>query len=61
VNNFFDTLRKLGPARLSVMGAVVLGLLIFFIFVSMQVTSPNMKILYRDLPTEDASSISVQT
>jgi flagellar M-ring protein FliF len=58
VNNFFDTLRKLGPARLSVMGAVVLGLLIFFIFVSMQVTSPNMKILYRDLPTEDASSIS---
>jgi flagellar M-ring protein FliF len=60
VNNFFDTLRKLGPARLSVMGAVVLGLLIFFIFVSMQVTSPNMKILYRDLPTEDASSISAK-
>ncbi|MBP9049873.1 MAG: flagellar M-ring protein FliF [Alphaproteobacteria bacterium] len=60
MNNFFDTLRKLGPARLSVMGAVVLGLLIFFIFVSMQVTSPNMKILYRDLPTEDASSISAK-
>ena len=60
MNNFFDTLRKLGPARLSVMGAVVLGLLIFFIFVSMQVTSPNMKILYRDLPTADASSISAK-
>jgi flagellar M-ring protein FliF len=26
----------------------------------MQVTSPNMKILYRDLPTEDASSISAK-
>lgn len=60
MNNFFDTLRKLGPARLSVMGAVVFGLLIFFIFVSMQVTGPNMKMLYRDLPTEDASSISAK-
>lgn len=58
MNNFFDTLRKLGPARLSVMGAVVFGLLIFFVFVSMQVAGPNMKMLYRDLSGEDASSIS---
>ncbi len=60
MNNFLDTLKKLGPARLSIMGAVLLGLLIFFIYISIQVSAPKMKMLYKDLPPEDAASISAK-
>ncbi len=42
------------------MGAVLLGLLIFFIYISMQVSAPKMKMLYKDLPPEDAASISAK-
>lgn len=60
MNNFLDTLKKLGPARLGVMGAVVLGLLVFFIYISMQVSGPQMKMLYKDLDTEDSSSVAAK-
>ncbi|HPQ50182.1 MAG: flagellar M-ring protein FliF [Alphaproteobacteria bacterium] len=60
MNNFLETLKKLGPARLSIMGAVLLGLLIFFIYISMQVSGPKMKMLYKDLPPEDSASISAK-
>jgi flagellar M-ring protein FliF len=60
VNAFLDTLKKLGPARLSIMGAVFLGLLMFFVFVSMRVSGPEMKILYRDLPPEESSMIAAK-
>lgn len=60
MNNFWETLRKLGPARLSIMAAVLLGLLIFFIYISMQVSSPKMKMLYKDLSTEDSAAISAK-
>jgi len=58
VNNFLDTLKKLGPARLSIMGAVLLGLFIFFIYISMQVSGPKMKMLYKDLGSEDSAAIA---
>lgn len=58
MNNFLDTLKKLGPARLSIMGAVLLGLFIFFIYISMQVSGPKMKMLYKDLGSEDSASIA---
>lgn len=60
MNNFLETLKKLGPARLSIMGAVVFGLLLFFIYISMQVSSPQMKMLYKDLATEDSSSVAAK-
>lgn len=60
MNAFLDTLKKLGPARLSIMGAVFLGLLMFFVFVSMRVSGPEMKILYRDLPPEESSMIAAK-
>jgi flagellar M-ring protein FliF len=60
VDNFLDTLKKLGPARLSVMGAVFLGLLMFFVFISMRVSGPEMKTLYQDLPPEESSTISAK-
>ncbi len=60
MNNFLDTLKKLGPARLSLMGAVLLGLLMFFVFVSMRVSTPEMKMLYNDLGTDDSSAVAAK-
>lgn len=60
MNNFLETLKKLGPARLSIMGAVVFGLLMFFVYISMQVSSPQMKMLYKDLATEDSSAVAAK-
>jgi len=60
VNNFLETLKKLGPARLSIMGVVIFGLLLFFIYISMQVSSPQMKMLYKDLASEDSSSVAAK-
>lgn len=57
-NNFVQTLRSLGPSRLGVMGAVVLMLIIFFIFISMRVSEPNLAVLYSDLSTVDSSAIA---
>jgi flagellar M-ring protein FliF len=58
MNSFLETLKKLGPTRLAVMGAVLLGLLLFFVFVSMRVAGPEMKILYNDLSAQDSTTIS---
>ena len=60
MNNFLDTLKKLGPARLGLMGAVMLGLLMFFVFVSMKVSTPDMKMLYNDLNVEDSSAVAAK-
>jgi flagellar M-ring protein FliF len=58
MNSFLETLKKLGPTRLAVMGAVLLGLLLFFVFVSMRVAGPEMKILYNDLSAQDSTTIT---
>jgi len=58
VNSFIDTLRQLGPARLAIMGGVLVGLLLFFVFVSMRVATPELKLLYSDLSTSDSTAIA---
>lgn len=58
VNNFLETLKQLGPSRLAIMGAIFLGLMMFFVFVSIRATSPNMKLLYEDLSTIDSSAVA---
>lgn len=60
MNSFLETLKQLGPARLAIMGAILLGLILFFIFVSVRATSPNMKLLYADLSTIDSSAVVAQ-
>lgn len=60
MNSFIATLQQLGPARLGVMGAIILGLLMFFVFISMRVSSPDMKLLYTDLSSEDSSAIAAK-
>lgn len=53
-----ETLRQLGPSRLAVMGGVLVGLMLFFIFVSMRVSTPELKLLYSDLSTMDSAAIA---
>ncbi|MBC8338530.1 MAG: flagellar M-ring protein FliF [Rhodospirillales bacterium] len=53
-------LRNLGPVRLAVMGAVVIGMLGFFIFLATRLGSPSMTILYGDLNSGDSSQIVSQ-
>jgi flagellar M-ring protein FliF len=60
VNSFLDTLKQLGPSRLGIMGAILVGLLLFFVFVSMRVSSPDMKLLYANLETTDAGAIAAK-
>lgn len=57
VNSFLETLKQLGPTRLAIMGSILLGLLLFFVFVSMRVSAPNMKLLYEDLSSTDSNAI----
>lgn len=60
MNSFLETLKQLGPARLAIMGSVLLGLLLFFVFVSMRVSSPDMKLLYDDLASGDSNAIAAK-
>lgn len=58
MNSFLETLKQLGPSRLAIMGAIMLGLMLFFVFVSIRATAPNMKLLYADLSTVDSSAVA---
>ena len=57
MNNFLETLKQLGPARLGIMGGVLLTLMVFFIFISMRVSKPDYNLLYADLSSVDSSAM----
>lgn len=60
MNSFMDTIKQLGPARIAIMGGVFVGLLMFFVFVSMQVATPQLKLLYSNLASNDASAVAAK-
>ncbi len=60
MNSFVATLNQLGPARLGVMGAILFGLLMFFVFISMRITTPEMKLLYTDLSSIDSGAVAAK-
>jgi len=60
VETLLQTLRNLGPMRLSIMGGVIFGLIAFFIFLSTRLAGPQMALLYGDLDSNDASRITTQ-
>lgn len=60
MDSFLETLRQLGPARLGVMGAILVGLVMFFIFISFRVSSPEMQLLYSDLSGVDSGAIAAK-
>ena len=54
------TLRNLGPMRLLIMGAVLLGMVGFFFYLATRFTTPQMALLYGNLETQDSSAIVAQ-
>lgn len=60
MNSFLETLKQLGPARLGIMGGIMFALLIFFIFISMRVSTPDYSLLYNDLSSADSSAIAAR-
>jgi flagellar M-ring protein FliF len=60
VNSFLETLKQLGPSRLGLMGAILVGLAIFFVFLTMRVSAPSMSLLYSDLNTTDSAAIAAK-
>jgi flagellar M-ring protein FliF len=60
VNNLLETLRQLGPARLAIMGSVLLGLLLFFIYMSFRVATPDMRLLYGELSSMDSGAMAAK-
>jgi flagellar M-ring protein FliF len=60
VNSFLETLKQLGPARLGIMGGVLAGLMLFFLFISLRVSTPEMKLLYSELSSLDTSAIAAK-
>lgn len=57
MNAFLQTLRNLGPARLAALAVVVFSLLVFFVFVTMRISSSPMALLYSGLDHQDAGAI----
>lgn len=45
---------------MGIMGAVLVGLMMFFVFISMRISTPEMKLLYSDLSTNDSSAIAAK-
>jgi len=60
VNSFLDTFKQLGPSRLGIMAAILVGLVLFFVFVSFRISAPEMKLLYADLSTADSGAIAAK-
>jgi flagellar M-ring protein FliF len=57
VQNILNTVTKVGPLRLAAVGAMGLGLIIFFVFISSRLTSGQMKLLYSDLSSQDKNAV----
>ncbi len=60
MSSFAETLKQLGPSRLAIMAAILVGLVLFFVFVSLRVSSPEMKLLYSELSTTDSGAIAAK-
>lgn len=55
-----ETMKKLGALRLAVLGIVMFTLLGFFVFVSLKVSSPSMKLLYSELSSADSAAVAAK-
>lgn len=60
MNSFLETIKQLGPMRMAIMGGVLVGLLLFFIFVSMRISMPELKLLYDNLSTTDSAAMAAK-
>ncbi len=58
MNGFFETIKRLGPLRLAVLSIVLMTLIGFFVFVSLRVSTPAMRMLYTELSSADSASVA---
>ncbi len=52
-----QTLRGLGTVRLAAMGAVAIGLVVFFVFLSQRLSTPDNALLFGDLDPSESAKI----
>ncbi|MEM7619159.1 MAG: flagellar basal-body MS-ring/collar protein FliF [Pseudomonadota bacterium] len=57
MNSLLEFVKAIGVTRLAAMGAVAAGLFAFFIFLMFRFSTPQMTVLFSDLPFEDSISI----
>lgn len=57
MGGLLQMLRNLGPARLGLMGAAMVGMLAFFLFLTTRMNTGQMALLYSDLAPGDAGQI----
>ena len=57
MNPLVDIIKNLGGTRLAVMGAVSIGIVIFFIFITTRLWTPSFSLLYGDLDPVEATQI----
>jgi flagellar M-ring protein FliF len=55
-----SVINQIGPARLGIMGGVLLLLLMFFVFVSMRVSAPEMQVLFSDISSAESSALALK-
>lgn len=55
---FLQTVRSLGPMRLAIIGAVVFGMIAFFIFLTTRLSTPQMALLFGELDPSDTAKIT---
>ncbi len=58
MNPLLDTLRNIGAMRLAAMVGVTVGLIVFFIFITTRLATPNMALLYGNLDPADSARIA---
>jgi len=57
VNAITQFIQTIGAARIAAMGAVAAGLIGFFIYLMMQLSAPNMSVLFSDLEFDDSLGV----
>jgi len=57
LGSLLQTFQKLGPVRLAIIGAALIAILVFFIFVATRLTSPSLGLLYGDLDVKDSAQV----
>lgn len=57
MQSLFNLLSRIGPLRLAVMGAITLGMVLFFVFVMARLSNSDMKLLYADLSPQSQNAM----
>lgn len=57
MNDLIQILSAMGRGRLAVIGLVAVGLIFFFAYLTSQMTSPQLSLMYSDLQPQDSSEI----